>query len=479
MAAIGRPKDVILFVHGFGSSSRCWTPMLELLQRDDRVASRHELVTWDYPTKWVELNLLGRIPRLQEIGRSLAEEIDSPRYRGRRLTLVGHSQGGLVILSYIAAALTSGEGPSLRQVEQAIFFATPCEGSTTAINLRRLFSSVFANPQEMTLRVLNPDVSDLRDIIRKRVVSASADSAVSWRVPIHAFCGLEDNIVPEASARGVFDNVKEVKGTHFSIIQPPNVADPRYAEFVELLLEPGGHTHRFDVDTYECVVRVEPREPQSVQTASQMNPRTVTFDNYATVTRTVRFSPANRCRDRFKIHYYTRKEGYVVGHESHPNEASPADIGKGEDTGTSYEFAFTPDAGSEYRSRVEVYKGFDAGHRDLHFHLGNDSRYRRLAYVLDLSAYMGGRYVVTKGPHLYAEPVDVGHGELCRQRGARDPLEPVSRTPDGIFRWELEDIEQGVIDIVWDVASMNSASGVVAPMAAAEVPGGRTDPSSR
>jgi len=232
--------------------------MLELLQGDEDVTSRYEFVTWEYPTKWVELNLLGRIPRLQEIGRSLAGEIDSPRYRGRRVTLVGHSQGGLVIQSYIAALLTSGQGAQLRSVEQAIFFATPCEGSTTAMSFRRLFSSVFNNPQEMTLRVLNPDVSDLRAIIRERVVSATTDSGISWRVPIHAFCGLQDNIVPEASARGVFDNIKEVKGTHFSIIQPSDRSDARYAEFVELLLEPGGHAHRFDVETYECVVRVEP-----------------------------------------------------------------------------------------------------------------------------------------------------------------------------------------------------------------------------
>ena len=64
------------------------------------------------------------------------------------------------------------------------------------------------------------------------------------------------------ATRGVFDNIKEVKGTHFSIIQPSDRPDARYAEFVELLLEPGGHAHRFDVETYECVVRVEPRQPQ-------------------------------------------------------------------------------------------------------------------------------------------------------------------------------------------------------------------------
>jgi len=46
-------------------------------QGDEQVTSRCEFVIWEYPTKWVELNLLGRIPRLQEIGRSLAGEIST------------------------------------------------------------------------------------------------------------------------------------------------------------------------------------------------------------------------------------------------------------------------------------------------------------------------------------------------------------------------------------------------------------------
>jgi hypothetical protein len=453
--------------------------MLQLLRGDDQVAAQYEFVPWDYPTKWIELNILGRIPRLEEIGRSLADKIDSPQYRGRRVTLVGHSQGGLVIQSYIRELLNSGKASQLRPIEQAIFFATPTEGSTTAMSLRRLFSSLFANPQEITLRVLNPDVSDLRAIIRERVVSATKDSDVSWRVPIHAFCGLQDNIVPEASARGVFDNIKEVKGTHFSIIRPSDRQDPRYAEFVELLLEPGGHAHRFDVETYECVVRVEPRQsPQSIPTASDKNSRTVTFDNYATQTRTVRFSPANKCKDKFKLIYNTRKEGYVVGHPSHQNEASPAAIGRWEDTGTSYEFDFTPEAGEEYRLKVEVYRGFDEDNRNIHYHLGNDSRYRRMIYVLDLSAYIVGQYVVTEGPHFYLDPTDVKHhSELCDQRVLRDPVEPVSGTPDGIFRWELERVDQGVVDIVWDVARRGAPSAA-GGVASAQIVDGRTDPSS-
>jgi len=443
-------KPIVLFIHGFGSSSRCWQTLLGLLGQDERITSRYELATWDYPTKWVEVNILGRIPRLQELGRALASELDSPRYRGRELTLVGHSQGGLVIQSYIAEALGSGRAHLLHDIRQAIFLATPSEGSTTGISLRRLVSLLFNNPQEVTLRVLNPDVSDIRSVIRERVVAAVKDSEYELRIPIHAFCGLQDDIVVEASARGVFDSVRSVAGTHFSILKPENVGDPRYSEFVELLFEPGGHSHRFEISEYETELRVEPRVPQEIRTRSETNPRTVTFDNYASLKRTVAFAASNRCRHNFVIQYGTRGNGYVVGHASHPNCASPADIGRADDTGTFFRFEFVPEYGEQYCLNLDVYNGYSTGSRDVHFHLGDHSYYRKIRYLLDLSPYLDAGWSVRQPPALYLTPKDSGHGEICAQRAARTPLVPKSERP-GVYRWELENVRQGVVDIVWDV----------------------------
>lgn len=470
-----RQNGVILFVHGFGSSHKCWKKMLELLSTDERITSRYEFATWEYPTKWIELNLLGRIPRLKEIGRSLGDEVNSPRYHGRPLTLVGHSQGGLVIQSYFAELLQNGEASKLRDVQQAIFFATPSEGSTTGMSLRLLLSTFFRNPQETTLRVLNPDVSDMRAIIRERIVAATRDSNVAWRVPIHAFCGMQDNIVPEPSARGPFDSVKHVKGTHFSIIKPEDRNDPRYTEFAELLLDLGGHSHRFEIESYETIIRVEPRGKQTIRTASEKNPRIVEFDNYATMKRTVRFLASNRCKNPFTIRYGTRKEGYVVGHTSHVNEVAPAEKGRWEDTGTFFQFDFTPEPGQDYWLNVEIYKGYDEGERDVHFHLGDHSHYRRMRYVLDLSAYLAAGYVVSQEPSFYLHPEDHEHGEICRERGAREALEIASHTPDGLYRWELQDVRKGIVDIVWDVARVEDPTSAATYAKPEKLANGRTD----
>lgn len=453
-------KPVILFLHGFGSSSKCWRPLLALLRDDSRITERFELRTIDYPTKWFELNVLGRIPRLAELGRFLGGEIDSPDYRSRDLVLVGHSQGGLVIQTWFEQVLHANAARRLAQIRQVVLFATPNEGSNFAFNLRRILFKLFTNPQEISLRAFDPDIADLRSLIKERIVHATTDTAASWRVPVHTFCGMQDDIVLEASARGPFTSVKSLPGDHFGIIRPKDRQDRRYTEFVELLLEETGHAHRFVVERYETSLHVEPRPAQSsIHTRSEKNPRDVIFDNYGRLRRTVRFAPGNRCLDRFTIRYGTRKEGYVVGHCSHNNLVSPADRGLWEDNGTFVQFDFVPVDGEDSWFEVEIWKGFDAGERDVHFHLGNHSHYQHLDYVLDVSAYVAAGRAVTKAPLLYYHPQDHEHGELCRRRERSTPSPPDSATPDGVFRWQLRDVRTGIVDIVWDVAAAPVAPG--------------------
>ena len=426
--------------------------MLTLLSKDERLNSRYEFATWDYPTKWIELNLLGRVPRLQEISRGLRGVFDSRLYHHREVTLVGHSQGGLVIQSYFADLIKNGEADRLRHIRQAILLATPCGGSTTAMSLRVMLSSIFHNPQEMTLRVLNPDVADIRECVRERVVGATRDGPNQWRVPIHAFCGMQDKIVPEASARGVFDSVKSVPGTHLSIHKPPNRQDDRYAQFANLLLNPGGHSHRFEIESYENTYRVEPRPEQQIWTSAKDNPRRIVFDNYATAKRTVQFAESNRCRDRFSISYDTNPDGYVIGHPSHPNEASAADKGRSEEKGTFYRFSFTPEDGEIYSLGLEIYNGFRESQRHIHFHIGYyNSRVRKLIYQLDLSAFLSAGYVISTQPRCYRQRRDVEHSELCKRRTAEAQVESVVVAAEGVYRWELHDIERGVVDLVWEV----------------------------
>ncbi len=446
-------KPLVLFIHGFGSSGKCWEPLLKLLRADQQITAAYDLETWDYPTKWFELNILGRIPRLEEIAEKLQGDLALPEYRNREITLVGHSQGGLVIQTYFAGLLVEQQAERLRWIRQAIFIATPTEGSTTAMNGRLFLSTLFSNPQEMTLRVHNPDCADTRRRVREHIVGATRDDTGEWRVPIHAIYGMQDKVVPESSAKGVFDSVIAVPGHHLSILQPKDRKDGRYQQLANLLLEPGGHTHRFEVKSYEVSVRVEPRAETTITVPDGRETRAVTYDNYAVMTRRIRFAASNRCDDNFAVSYATNKNGYLIGRASLANEAPMEELGRAKRTGTYFRFDFTPQIKTEQTVEVEVeiYNGFPPGEYDVHFHPSSyNARLWRLCYELDLSAFLAAGYVFSALPECYVQTRDIECGDLCRQR-RRDHVWPADLgSPKGIYRWTLPDRPVGVVDLVWD-----------------------------
>jgi len=126
-------------------------------------------------------------------------------------------------------------------------------------------------------------------------------------------------------------------------------------------------------------------------------------------------------------------------------------MGAWEDTGVEYRYDFVPEPGRAYRLNIEVYKGYDVGQREAHFHLKNHSRYRHVEYTLDLSAYLANGYRVSKTPSFYLHPQESPHGAMCNTRAATDPLLPIAEN-GGTWKWSIDEIQQGIVDIVWDVA---------------------------
>jgi pimeloyl-ACP methyl ester carboxylesterase len=453
MSAPASPRSLIVFVHGFGSSRACWTPLLELLRVDERVTARYEFECFEYPTAWFSFNPLRRIPRLRELGRALREFIDSPRFGGRELVLVGHSQGGLVIQSYLAELLEAGQGDRLAAIRQVVLIATPNLGSALLSPLRRLLGAILPNPQERTLRVLDPEIADIRAVITARVVGAQRRSAHAWPVPVTCFYGLQDGVVVEASARGPFRQVVPLEGDHFSILRPQGAEDRRYQEFVEALLEPAPHDAVYLIERFEHHVAVEPLGgEQDLDVTHGRITRTVRTDNRATVTRAVTFSRKNTCRAPFDLRYATRNQGFVRPTMSHDNQALPEEKGRWNDSGLEAVFRFRPKPGETFRLKVEVLKGFDAGHRDVHLHLRRDRYYQTVAVSLDLAPYLAAGWTVTQEPHLHFHAEDPEDHDMCAPRGLGRRVAPLDAAEPGTWRWELHDLGQGVVDLVWDVA---------------------------
>ena len=477
MATIGLPMSsdatappartcrLAVFVHGFASSERCWDRLLELLRQDERVRGCLELACFSYPTAVAQLRYLRRIPRLAEIANSLDAFLGSTRLAAfDDITLVGHSQGGLVIHAYLAAKLRAGKSEELRRIREVITIATPHQGSTILSLPRKVFYTFVGNPQEIALRVHDPETGDMLTDVDERIESIEPGDPRGWPIAVHCFNGQEDRVVPEISARGPFENFTSIQGDHSTVLQPKDPADPRYDHLVDALLEPDGHKNVWEIDLLEHHITVEPLEGarQEIVARYGSHERIVHTDNVALVRRSVTFSRKNRCSRPYTLRYATRNSGFVdplmLGGE---NEALANETRSWEDTGTETVFKFTPKAGKTFSLNATVFKGFDAGQRDLHCHLGMwQARYKTIRVSLDLSAY-GGTASWPFEPMFRFHEQETRHDDLCRSRaGFVDAMPPTKTEPKGIWTWELHDLRCGIYDVSWEPVAAGAAAAL-------------------
>jgi pimeloyl-ACP methyl ester carboxylesterase len=448
-----RGKGLIVFVHGFGSSPATWDSLLALFRSDPNFAG-FDFDCFGYPSPWFNFNPLGRIPRLRELGQALEAHMQAARLQlYENVTLVGHSQGGLVIQSYLAGKLIAGQGESLKRIRQAILIATPNLGSAALSRTRELISHVLPNPQERTLRMLNDEIADLRREVEARIGEAKTRADTQHAIPVRCFWGLNDGVVPEASAKGSFHVLTPLRGDHFSVLQPSGPEDENYRLLAEAILDPIGHENVFEIDWFEQRLAVEPLSPpQEVICKHGTHERKVCTDNVAHLVRMARFSRGNRCTGLFAMGYGTRNNGFLSWAGSVENQAPSDEKRLWDDYGTQANFKFTPKAGETYTMRADIYKGFDAGQRDAHFHLRRDRNYKKVRFSLDLSAYLKSGWRVTREPALYLHHTDPEDHDMCKLRPLENPVEAIVRNQSGLWVWELERVREGVADLVWDVA---------------------------
>ena len=463
-------RSLVLFVHGFSSSEECWRKLIGLMETDNRITAKYKLDTFSYSTAKFELNPLRRIPSLKEVACALDDFIqkkfssDYPEHF-TDLTLVGHSMGGLVIQTYIAGKLGQrGEGRELGIVRQVMMIATPNRGSITIQSIRTLLSRVTSNPQEECLKVFNPEIDEVSRTIEESVIDATMPDDHAWPISFHVFWGSNDNVVPQASARAAFAVSTELPGDHFTVIQPDNIDDDRYQKVASALLQPAGHKHIFEINTYITSVEVRPLMPGAQEYLAEYGnqKRIITSDNFARLTRSVEFAETNICKDRLRFNYRCNSEGYlkqimffspIKPWEKGPkNEAAKDEVGRYESSrGTEVTFEIIPEKSRTFTQELEIWRGFDQGRRDLHFHLGNCIRCGVYRFSVDLNAYLQAGWTVTRKPQLFIFPYDAGCGDLCAERQRSHPVTHQREDPSGKWIWEIEDFRGGVVDAIWDV----------------------------
>jgi pimeloyl-ACP methyl ester carboxylesterase/cation transport regulator ChaC len=454
----GPTRRAIVFVHGFRSSEATWQPLLTLLEQDPSVTADFDFHTFSYETAAGAMPVVRRLPTLDEAGKSLAATLEDtlagPDGKDRYIdmTVVGHSMGGLIIQSALLELLKpSGSTRTLEHVRQVILFATPNFGSTTLGRLRSLVSRFVSNPQEKALRLFSADGMRIHDAIRDRVVFARRRSRDEYPIPFYCFWGRTDDIVIQESALGHHTAGEPLPGDHFTVHCPASRSVPNYSHFVDAVRYPHGHTNIWELDRFTMTVKVEPVPPGSQVVAQHGGKqRTVVHDNVAVVTRSVVFSRHNRCREPYALKYGTRNGGWIVPRISEPHITPAEKLRLYDDNGMDAYYEVEPKPGTTASLDLTVYKGFDRGHRDFHMHLGRQSVFRRVCFEVDLSAYRAAGWDIA-APRLYFHPVDSGDHTLCLKREKINPDPPKEVDASGFWKWELEFVTEGVVDIVFDV----------------------------
>jgi hypothetical protein len=393
---------------------------------------------------------LRRLPRLKELGKGLDEFLLD--YQGyRSLILVGHSQGGLVIQSYLTGKLEAAEGKGLANVSNVILFATPNFGSAIFSGIRRLFYGIVTNPQESTLQVLNADTGDICRRVERDIFRAAEITSVTCPIPFKAFWGEQDNVVREASARGCFDEGAPLPGDHFSIVRPSALLgrdDRRYRALRNGILEPPGHPAFFELDKFEVQLGVSPGDPKEMVTINGKEHSA--SDNRANRRMTLRFSKSNRCCSLFNVNYRSsagvvRSLGFTEPNLAREDEK----VGNESPEASVFNYSFRPDPEGLYFSVLEIYNGFGRGNRNWHHHLQQNLRCASFTLSLDLSGYIKARYVFSKTPRLSYLPGHVEDESLCGARESFQCEKPITEGPD-TWVWEVRNLRSGVVDVSWD-----------------------------
>ncbi|MBD0424980.1 alpha/beta fold hydrolase [Streptomyces sp. TRM S81-3] len=261
-----------VFVHGFASKAATWRNFDERISEDDELQSV-DVLHLEYSTH-VPRSLFWRpdrrLPTLSTIADVLQTFLETEAAGYRRLVLVCHSMGGLVVQRYLQRMLNQGRGAELERIRRVVLFATPNAGSDFARQLRR--DLLGSHPQERDLRTLNEEIRDTHAAVIRDVVNAKIVGERTCPIPFSVYAGAEDNIVPRASAQGSFPEVGALPGDHFTIIKPTSRHHRSYATLRRLLLETAADS---DPPIQQAVTVNTQIDDQAHRSLYQANPSTV------------------------------------------------------------------------------------------------------------------------------------------------------------------------------------------------------------
>ncbi|HET8662524.1 MAG TPA: alpha/beta fold hydrolase [Micromonosporaceae bacterium] len=249
-------------MHGLFSSAKAWAQLKHLLSTDPELSGFLTIHCFEYDSPLFRLRPDRRIAEIDDIADRLRTYLLAQLRNARSVVLVTHSQGGLVVQRFLARTLSRRQGSELARISQVVMYSCPNSGSDFFLSVRR-WALWWRNPQERQLRPFVRAVTETQEAVLRAVVNAPGRTDTECRIPIAAYGGISDRIVPPIVSTWVFPVNGIVEGDHFSVIRPDSRQASSYLVLKAALLDaadpgtdPGGPPETASVDRQGVTIRL-------------------------------------------------------------------------------------------------------------------------------------------------------------------------------------------------------------------------------
>lgn len=231
-----RTRVHLVLVHGLFSSAKVWKAFQALIASDPDLCDWVSVHPFQYDSPFVRLRPDRRVAETDDVADQLGTFLETELADAERIVLVTHSQGGLVVQRFLARKLWTGEGRDLARIKHFTMFSCPNTGSGFFLTVRKALK-LWRNPQEKQLRPFDRAVTEAQRTVLSAVVHGREYGDQECPIPVRAYGGSADDVVPPVVARGVFPKGGVVTADHFSIIQPEDRSAASYMAVRGALLE--------------------------------------------------------------------------------------------------------------------------------------------------------------------------------------------------------------------------------------------------
>lgn len=228
------PDRTVVFIHGFGSRAKVWAKLIRLI-RDDPDLGGVQTFTFSYPSRVIPRLPFSptRTPGYDDIAQLLETRL-AVEVPDDDIAIVTHSQGGLILQRFLVRMLDDGYGRKLARIRLIVMLVCPNEGSGY-LGPMRTAAGFRHHPQGRDLGPFSRDVAETLRRVLSGIDRAQGVGPHHCHIPMYAYAGSEDNVVPPTSAQSGFTNRGVLAGDHRSILDPDTAGNFTFRVLKELL----------------------------------------------------------------------------------------------------------------------------------------------------------------------------------------------------------------------------------------------------